>query len=277
MRILDLVSPWAAAVAAEGSARARAAFRTRWSGVLERINRQRSPLAPQLAMPTKVAHLVERASDPTLPVRIHELLGALRELGVEPPTPQVVLIATDAPGDGWEVLPDATDPVIILCLDRLADDLAVTTAATRALTLLARWSHFLATSNRASLPHGDWDRWQIAREAPLTEWIYGAGLAEHAVRLISPEIDGPTQFGVSQTAFQRLREQDRSLRERLAADLELTGLGPWLRWMGDGSPPSIRSDGGPPIPAGAGRYLAWRLTEARVERVGLGVALQEKA
>lgn len=272
--ILDLVSPWASAVAAESSARARAEFRTRWATVLEAVRRQRSPLASQLAMPLDVNHLVERARDPALAARLQELLGTLRDLGIDPPPHQPVLIAIEAPGDGWEAIPDPANAMIFLCLDRLGDDLAISAAATRALTSLVRWSNYLGSSMPCPLLEGGWDRWRIAREVPLAEWIYGAGLAEHAVRATCPGITGPVQFGMSQAAFQRLREQERSLRERLAADLPLTGLGSWLRWMGDGSPPSIRSDGGLPIPEGTGRYLAWRLTESRVERVGLGAALR---
>lgn len=277
MPIVDLITPWASALAAESSARSRAAFRTRWSAVLETIRRQRSPLAPQLAMPMDIDRLVERARDPTLPVRLREIIGALRDLGIEPPSHQCVLIAIEAPGDGWEAIPDPVRPMILLYLDRLEDDLALTAAATRALTSLARWNHYLETSPASPLLVGGWDRWRVAREVPLAEWIYGAGLAEHAVGVTCPGITGPAQFGVSQAAFQRLREHERSLRERLAADLPLAGLGSWLRWMGDGSPPSIRSDGGPPIPDGAGRYIAWRLTESRVERVGIGAALRMTA
>ncbi len=268
MPVLDLVTPWAQASNSGSPARERAAFRTRWAEPLETFRRQRTPLATLLPLATHPEHAATLARDPALPLRLHEVSSTLIELGIAVPVLTTVLLATEAPGAPAEAVPHAESPLIYLCLDRIDTDAELVKGWIRAATFVARWSGRRAVT-------GPWDRWEAARSVPLAEWVYAAGIAAHAVRAVLPTMPPHDQFGMSRGNFQRLREHERALTERMAADMPLSGLGPWLRWFGDeiGAPPSIRSDGGPPIPAGAGRYLAWRLTAERVDRLGLGEAM----
>jgi hypothetical protein len=268
MPVLDLVTPWAQATNSSHPARERAAFRTRWSEPLETFRRQRTPLATLLPLATHPEHAAKLARDPALASRIREVRASLTELGIAPPTLTTVLLATEAPGSPGEAIPERDSPLIYLCLDRITGDAELVKAWVRGAIFLIRWM-----GRHPAAPR--WDRWEAAGSVPLAEWVYAAGLAAHAVRIVLPGLEPHEQFGMSKGSFQRLREHERALTERLAADLPLTGLGPWLRWFGEevGAPPSIRSDGGPPIPSGAGRYLAWRLTTERVARVGLAEAI----
>lgn len=272
MPILDLVTPWVQASNAPNPARERAAFRTRWGEPLDTFRRQRTPLATLLPLVADPGRAAALARDPALPSRIREVHSVLTGLGIEAPTLTTVFLATEAPGAPVEAVPEPGAASIYLCLDRIETDAKLVKSWIRGATFLARW---VGRHPQA----GPWDRWEAARTVPLAEWVYSAGLAAHAVRAVLPALAPHEQFDMSRGAFQRLREHERALSERLAADLPLTGLGPWLRWFGDevGAPPSIRSDGGLPIPAGAGRYLAWRLTIERVERMGLGDALMADA
>lgn len=268
MPILDLVTPWVQASHSANPARARAAFRTRWADVLETFRRQRTPLATLLPLAAKPGHAATLARDPALAPRIREVRAALGALGIAPPTLTTILLATEAPGAPSEPVPETDSPFIYLCLDRIANDAELVKAWIRAAVFLVR------RIGRPGTP-APWDRWEAARTIPLAEWVYTAGLATHAVRTVLPGLAPHEQFGLNKGGFQRLREHERALTERLAADLQLTGMGPWLRWFGEevGAPPSIRSDGGLPIPTGAGRYLAWRLTAERIDRVGLAEAM----
>lgn len=268
MPVLDLVTPWAQASNSNSPARERAAFRTRWAEPLEIFRRQRTPLATLLPLAAQLDHAARLARDPSLGDRIRGVGTALADLGVDLPTLTTILLATEAPGAPAEAVPQKESPLVFLCLDRIATDADLVKWWIRGAVFVGRWV------GRHPTP-SPWDRWEAARRIPLSEWIYTAGLAAHAVRAVLPELPPHEQFGISKGSFQRLREHERALTERLAADLPFTGLGPWLRWFGDevGAPPSIRSDGGLPIPIGAGRYLAWRLVADRVDRVGLAAAM----
>jgi hypothetical protein len=272
MPILDLVTPWAQASNSGSPARERAAFRTRWAQPLETFRRQRTPLATLLPLAAAPEHAAMLARDPSLAPRIREVRAALTEHGIAPPPLTTILLATEAPGAPAEPVPERDSPLIYLCLDRIGNDAELVKGWIRAAVFLVRQLGRPGTAAR-------WDRWEAARTIPLAEWVYTAGLAAHAVRTVLPTLAPHEQFGLSKGGFQRLRENERALTERLAADLQLTGMGPWLRWFGEevGAPPSIRSDGGLPIPTGAGRYLAWRLTAERIDRVGLAEAMAASA
>ncbi len=276
MPLLDLVTPWAAV---STTPELHDAFHLRWAGQLDLFRQQRVPLALRLSLAEAgpLANALTRAGDPSLTARLRGIRETLDELGVSPPKCTTILVASDVPGEAHEAIPSPGDPLVVLCLDRIPDDAALMAAWARALTALARWVGPGPSPMVPLAASRPWDVWRVAREVPLAEWVYTAGLAEHTVQAVLPGIDAATQFGLSRSAMQRLREQERSLRARLAADLPLAGLGPWLRWMAPGAPPSVRSDGGPPIPVGAARYLAWRLTTDRVNRIGLGAAITESA
>lgn len=276
MPLVDLVTPWAAAAADPAL---QAAFRARWADHLDLLRRQRVPLADHLPLtdPARLAPALARVGDPSLVARLRTTRESLDALGISPPKCTTLLMATSVPGEAYEVIPSRDAPVVVLCLDRMPDEAALVAAWARALTTMARW---LGPGPSPVVPlaaAGRWDIWEAVRDVPLAEWIYTAGVAEHAAAAVQPAEELARQFGVSRSTMQRLREQERALRARLAADLPLTGLGPWLRWMAPGTPPSVRRDGGPPIPAAAGRYLAWRLTADRVARLGVGAALGEPA
>jgi hypothetical protein len=75
---------------------------------------------------------------------------------------------------------------------------------------------------------------------------------------------------VTPGGLSRLRGGERALQERLDAELDQRGVGLLMRWLDDFGPSSMRrTEDGVVIPAGAGRYLGWRMLAERVARVGL--------
>ncbi len=85
--------------------------------------------------------------------------------------------------------------------------------------------------------------------------------------------DDPTALGLTDGELRRLRHAERSLQERLDADLEGTGVGLVLRWLEDDAPLAMRrAPDGTVTPKGAGRYLGWRMLAERVARVGVAEA-----
>lgn len=261
MPVVDLITPWAAD---PGGAHSR------HPATFEAIRRQRAPTETQLPPPGSFDPIAERARDTSLHQRLREARDRLAEQGLRAPV-RLLLVASAAPGPAAEPLPDPGGDAVALFLDR-ADDDELVRALAAAMAALTRWSH-PASPLTPIAGRGGWDRWAAAREVPLLEWCYTAGLGAHARALVAPDAAAHLLVGVSRGAFQRLRREERLLLARLEADLGQTGIGAVLRWLEDEAPPALRRGSAEAvIPAGAGRYLAWRELRDRVARVGLAEA-----
>lgn len=266
MPIIDLVTPWAAAAQAPDTL---AAFTRSHATLLEAVRRQRAPSAAALTTPTTLARAQAIAADPALHARLRRERDDWRDRGLRAPT-RIVLSAGAEPGPAWEVLPATAEGGVVLFVDRASGDDAVAALAA-ALAVYTRWTADTPVARIAA--RGAWDRWSAAREAPLAEWVYAAGLAVHAAAARFPEWPVERLLGLSRGAHQRLRTMERELTERLEAEMDRAGLGLVLRWLTDEAPPGLRTGtDGRLVPQGAGRYLGWRMLAERVRRVGVAGA-----
>lgn len=270
--LVDLVSPWAAAL---GSPEAIAAFRARHVDLLAALRRQRALDGDELALansPVLLERLLPRAADPGQQQLIRDLVSAAADHGADV-APRIVLLAGADEGDAAEPLP-LRPPQLALFLDRATDLHQLTIALARGLAALTRWC--ARESGSALRPHigPDWDRWTLAREVPLAEWLYTEGVGRHLARLLLPSLPPHAIFGVTIGAYHRLREREHALRALLEPDLGQAGIGLILRWLTPGAPASARRRAGLLIPPDAGPYLAYRMLEPRVERVGIREAIR---
>jgi hypothetical protein len=277
MALHDLVSPWAAAIDAAESPRTTAAFRQRHAVLLESLRVQRAPHDRELTLaadPALLHRLAARVADPEWQQRFRDILARAAQLGADVPS-TLVLLAGDGSGDPGEPLP-LPQPTAVLFVES-GDDVTLGVGLGRSLAALTRWC---AADSVGTLRPGDvgsWDRWARARELPLAESAYLEGVGLHLAAALFPALEPRQLLGITRGALQRLRERERLLRTLLAADLPEASLGLVLRWLAPGAPPSARTVNDVVIPAAAGRYLAWRMTAARVARVGLAEALRMPA
>jgi hypothetical protein len=273
--LLDLVSPWCAAVEATNSLQAQQSFRARHAQLLELLRRQRSPLSQGLPLETvldALRPLARRAADPAGQQRLRDLLARATALGADGCT-RIVLLAGDGIGFTAEPLP-WPDGDVGLFLDRATDERSLAVALARSIAALTRWRAADSASTVRRLASATWDRWEAAREVPLREWIYTAGVGLHLAQLLIPETPPHDLLGVSRTGLSRLRQRERFLRTLLANDLEASGVGLVLRWLAPGTPAGPRTVAGTILPPMAGRYLAWRMVAERVTRVGVREAIR---
>jgi len=273
--ILDLVSPWAAAFEAPDTARARAHFRSKHADLFEALRRQRAPHLGVFPLPDErqgLRRLASRASNLDLQQLLRDQLHAAATVGVLEPS-VVVLLAGGDEGDAVEALP-GTRPTISLFLDCCADNVDLGVALSRGLASLTRWCTADSESAVRAATRDPWDRWELAREIPLGEWLYTEGMGVHLAHTLLPDAPAHRLLGCSRGALRRIREREHAFRALLEADLDHTGLGLVLRWLAPQAPASVRTAGGTVIPPGTGRYLAWRMTAERVERVGISDALR---
>ena len=186
-------------------------------------------------------------------------------------------LAGDARGDIVESLPWSTPPRVAVFVEHgVGGELALahlTSAVVRGAAMTTRWG---ADDSRSALAvRGTaWNRWELSRDTPLAEWIYTDGVATHCALALDPSVPLHLLLGMTRGVFARLRAAERTLRVALDEDLQRPGLGPLLRWMVADAAPSARLMGGRAIPQGAGRYLAWRLTEQRVANIGIRDAIR---
>lgn len=285
MPIIDLVTPWALAE----QAGAHAAFRERWSAILEPVRRQRAPSEPELPPPGDWQAALTAVAEDGLVDRLREARDRLADRGLRAPV-RVVLLAAGAPGAPFEVIPEPGDETVVLFVDRVAIRPAGSAAAAAlpsqalgngaarpivaalaaGMGQLTRWtSPGNPIAQLAAMP--PWERWSAARRVPLAEWVYAAGIAAHAATLLEPDPAVALHLGEGELA--RLRRAERSLQERLDAELDEAGVGLVLRWLEDDAPLAMRRHAdGALVPRGAGRYLGWRMLAERVERVGVAEA-----
>jgi hypothetical protein len=172
----------------------------------------------------------------------------------------VVLVSRGALAGPLEVMPDGGHAMIAL-----ATPLDYRSAIAAGVAMLHRW-HLVAARFTSA---GRWDRWEVARRAPLSEWIYAAGLGVHAAREFA-EASPAAALQLTTGGLSRLRAAERALQERLDTELDQRGVGLLMRWLDDEAPAAMRrASDGVVVPAGAGRYLGWRMLEERVARVGI--------
>lgn len=278
MALLDLVTPWAAARMAPDSGEAERLFAQRHAAMLARLHRERTPHLARFPLAPAGPALqmaAARAADDAFLQTLRESAQQAATLGADLPHLTVLLAGADE-GDTALPLPDQP-PLVALFLDRERDDTSLLVAKLRAQALLTRWT---APDSEAALHvrrHAAWDRWTLMRQAPLGEWIYGAGVALHLAQAALPEVEPHQLLGIRRGEFNRLRERERTLHALLAPDLEVAAIGLVLRWLMPDTPAAVRTMDGTVIPPGAGLYLAWRLTAERVARVGLREALRLSA
>lgn len=270
--IVDLVSPWAVAV---DSAQAQSAWRARHATLLEALRRQRAPHAAAYPLARDHAELHQlglRASDPERQQLLRDAVSAAFELGVDTAV-SVMLLAGDDAGDSVEPLPGPAAKVVVF-LERCRDDTELIVALARGLVAVTRWSSRDSKSAIRAIAAAEWDRWRLARDIPLGEWLYTEGLGLHLAQQLLPDVPAQRLLGISVGALHRLRDREHTLRALLDADIDQAGLGLVLRWLTPDTPASTRTTGHTVLPAGAGHYLAWRMVAGRVERVGIGGAVR---
>jgi hypothetical protein len=273
--IVDLVSPWLAALEAADPAAAQHLFRRRHAELLESLRRARAPMfdsMPLTSDPAALRPLAKHAADPARQQALREAVTHAATLGADG-IRRVTLVALDLTGDAMEPLPyPGGDAVLIV--SQLAHDRAWIAALGRAAVAVTRWSATDSASALRAVTAAEWNRWDLGRNTPLGEWIYTEGVALHLVAALLPELSPSELIGVSRGAFERLRQREKVFRALLNADLKHCGIGLLLRWLTPGAPAGQRTAGNVVIPPRAGQYLAWRMTAERVARVGLGVAIR---
>lgn len=276
--IVDLVSPWSAAVEASDSSQARGAFRNRHRVLLELLRRVRAPLLDTmpLAMDSTVLRpLARRAADPALQQQIRDTVARAAQLGADR-CDKVVLVAGDGTGGPAEPIP-WPDAEAVLFLERIEDETRLILPLAGAVAALTRWGAADSHSTVTFDMRLGWDRWRSARDVPLREWIYTEGAGLHLAQALQPDLPPHELLGVTQVAFGRLRQREKVFRALLTADLDHRGMGLLLRWLTPAAPAGPRTVGNVLLPPMTGRYLAWRMLSERVARAGLREAIRMEA
>jgi hypothetical protein len=276
--LLDCISPWHAAMEAADAAAGCAAFRRRHQQLLEDLRRQRTPFLPEFPLASErvaLGALARRVSDPAFQQQWRDQLLRAEQLGADG-CGDVVLLAGDGRGDAAEPLPWPAGAAALFpdCAD---DDTGLTAALARAVAALTRWCARDSDSPIRVHAAGRWDRWALAQQIPLREWLYTEGLGVHLLIALLPELPIHRVIGVSRAAFTRLREQENLLQALLAVELDQSGLGLLLRWLATDAPPGARRIGRNLLPPMAGRYLSWKMLSRRVARAGLRDAIRMEA
>jgi hypothetical protein len=253
-------------------------FRERHAELLDALRRARAPMFDRVPLTTDTAvlrPLAQRAADPARQQALRDAVSQAAVLGADG-VRRVALVPLDTTGDAVEPLPyPGGDAVLIV--NQLDDDRAWIAALGQAAVAVTRWSATDSASALRAVTAAEWNRWDLGRVTPLSEWIYAEGIALHLVAALLPELSPNELIGVSQVAFERLRQREKVFRALLTADLQQRGIGLLLRWLIPGAPAGQRTSDGVVIPPRAGHYLAWRMTADRVSRVGLRAAIRAAA
>ncbi|HEY4100516.1 MAG TPA: hypothetical protein VGM20_06535 [Gemmatimonadales bacterium] len=264
--IVDLVSPWMAAVEASDTVRARQEFRARHAPLLDLIRQQRVPHLTELPLSDdrpSLRLIRERATDPGTFATLTDTVARASAHGADG-CQSVILLPAGAGDAPAEALPGLGGTVVaFIAADPLSD--ADLVAILLAIASLTRWERVHRWS-------GAWNRWEAARDYPLREWIYNAGLGLH-LALSVLAIEAHQAMALSRTTFARLRQQEKVLMARIDGDLDQRGTGLVMRWLVPSAPRSLRTVDGVTLPPMAGHYLAWRLVSPRVARAGLRDAM----
>ena len=267
--IRDLVSPWLTAVSAADSARAQQGFRARHAALLESLRLARAPVLEVFPLATAIEPLhrfAGRAADPETQQLLRDAAGRAVALGANR-CAMITMLAGDASGAAGEPLlhPEAQ---VVLFVEIAANTNELIVALAGAVAAMTRWSGSAPVVR---------DRWEAARTLPLREWIYTEGMGLHLAAALLPGLSPHQRLGINHAAFTRLREREKIFRTLLDADLDEHGIGLPLRWLTPDAPLGPRTVGDVVLPPAAGRYLAWRMTADRVERMGLREALRAES
>lgn len=209
-------------------------------------------------------YLVPSSPPPSpLPGEVRDALTgaaeALAALGLPVPR-RLVLVAPPVPDYSGDMIPDPEGDTIFVPADP-ADRI-------RTLVSLAAWTA------AAARWRAGWRGWTtLLATRPLRELVYVAGVGRHLAAALVPEITPPQLLDIAPARLRRIEEREHSLRARLIRDLDGPADIGWLRWLAEGTATVARRDGKGVVPLGAGRYLGWRLTAPRVERLGVITAL----
>lgn len=272
--IHDLVSPWCTALESADTERATHAFRSRHAALLRQLQIRRTDVDDEFPLadsPHALKRVARQAADPAFQQSLRELLVRAASLGMVTGD-GITLLASRGVGAAWEALTSPPLGIVLMC-DALDDTVSVTASA-QALAALTRWTAPESASAIVAAAPAPWSHWELARTVPLREWIYTAGVGAHLAAALNTGMEPHALLGVSHTAFGRLREREKTLRELLETDLDACGIGLHMRWLSRDSTASARTVARQVIPDGAGHYLAWRMTAERVRRVGLGEAVR---
>jgi hypothetical protein len=270
MPLVDLVTPWLHSL--DPTAHPDNEFEQRWHTVLEAVRQQRAPTESRIRPPEALTGLMSRAADPSLHQQLRDARDKLAGMGVAP-AHDIVLLATAEPGDAFEAFPAIPNHWLVLFMDRITDPDDLMIAFAGGAVAAARWSDGNAGRLGELARHAPWQRWEATRHVPLAEWIYTAGLGLHAAQALLPKRPLNALLGITPGTLRRLRERERQLMSLLDDDLQLSGIGPVMRWLSDDAPMAMRRTASGTTPVGAGRYLAYRMLAERVERVGIGEAI----
>lgn len=246
--------------------------------MLAALHRSRTPLLDSFPLATNVdllRSLARRAADPAVHEQLRVTLAQAAGFGAGR-CHDVVLLAGDGDGAPGEAIP-WPDGDAALLLDRIDNDTRMSVALAGAVAALTRWGDPDSRTAVTRDVHHGWDRWQSARDVPLREWIYTEGVALHLAHALQPLLVPHELLGLTHAAFGRLRQREKVFRSLLAVDLDQRGVGLVLRWLTPDAPATARTVGDVVLPPMAGQYLAWRMVEERVGRVGIRDALRAES
>jgi hypothetical protein len=271
--VVDLVSPWLAAV--ETSPTAQHSFRSRHAGLLELVRRQRTPVLTEFPLqqdPAALRAMAQRAGADTLHQLLDDLVLRARGHGADR-CEQVILVPSAAAGELAAPLRLSRECVALL-LHGDWDHAALERSLSFALAALTRWTAADSRSPVARLAADQWGMWQAGSTLPLRESIVTAGLGVHLLAALFPDRTAASLLGIHATACTRLREREKTLRRQLATDLDQSGIGLVLRWLTPDAPASARQVAGGTLAPMTGHYLGWRMLRPLVERDGLAGAMR---
>ena len=271
--IVDLISPWLTALESTAPS-ARAAFRERHAALLALADAENTD-GGLVTDAAQVRLLARRAADPAWQEALREHGRRATALGADQ-CHTIALVARDEGHDAVYTI-NAGEPAVVLSLTHLGDDDAIVVALARGMATLAR-----QRSPHSAAPQGVRDALTLpslaaARDVPLREWIYDAGIAAHLATAIAPTLAPHTLFGLHHSAFNRMRERENTLRALLDRDLDERGIGLVLRWLTPTTAQGPRTIGDVVIPPMAGQYLGWRMTAERAERMEMREMLVAEA
>lgn len=257
--ITDLVTPLLAG---------EPALRDHHAALLESLRRATTPLAAEFPLArdrNTVRTLAAVVADEEWTARLRRDLRQLASAGVDG-CREVIVVASDGSGPiAGAVPPDRS----VVALEHGTGDALRAALATVAVQL-TRWRGIGGGGGMGGF-------WEMMTALPLRELLYVAGIGAHAGAALLPNVPPHRLLGLTAAAFQRLREQEQRLGALLRDDLDESGAGLILRWLVPGSAAASRRVAGITIPSGAGHYLAWRMIEPRIRRIGIQGAMAHDA
>lgn len=223
-------------------------FLTAHSRLLERLRSIHSPhleRLPLLEAPSELNKLKEWIRSTSLSATVKKILQEGTRLRLTPLT--VIVVPLRGVIQPFSVIPGA-EPVVVIGSDPPRESLAVTIARA-----MARADYWIERYRALT-----WEPWQLVQHTPLRQWLEAERHGWLAAQTLNPELSLAQLFGLTQTAWQRLREQERRYRKELDLELEFPGPGTLFRWFPPDGWQGLPGRKAKPIPPRMGSYLAWR-------------------